>query len=222
MVDVTDTTGRTFGASRPRLSETQTASLPERAEEQHAFAASREKAPLPRKETAPRIDESEKGREDALDSFDRLRPAAPPDREATGGNWATVRSALAKELLVLIDPMEATLGQVSCATHVQILKRQLARCHVELDSAKSETDFLSILALIESSLAQLTWKQYTPERLAAVRQALQLAYEKPHISSDDYQAIRRAFRGEHIETAPTIDVASLDLEGWDEEEIDAP
>lgn len=221
MVGLFDASDRTFGASRPNPSETQVAvpagppGGPPRSK--------RAWDPLPKGQTALRVDDTEQGQEDARDSFHERRsaPAATPAAAGTSGEIA--RSALAKELLTLLESVEHSLGQPACATPMQLFKRQLARCHVELDGVQSEADSLSIVSLIESSLAGLTWKQYTLERLAAVRQALQLAYEKPRLTYDDYQAVRRAFRQQGIETAPTLDLAVLDTEGWDdEEEVDAP
>src|SRR5256885_3183104 len=80
------------------------------------------------------------------------------------------RAELARQLLARVERLPALLGAIPLATEVQLLKRDLSRGHDVLRSA-GEPNFLSVITLVESALACLTWKRYTPEVVDALRQA---------------------------------------------------
>src|ERR671936_38491 len=80
------------------------------------------------------------------------------------------RADLARQLLARADRLEALLGTVPLATEIQLLKRDLSRGHDVLRHA-GETNFLSVVCLVEAALASLTWKQYTPLIVDALREA---------------------------------------------------
>jgi hypothetical protein len=103
-------------------------------------------------------------------------------------------------------------GQVRLATEIQVLKRELSRCHESLGRYPSENDFLSIITLVESSLAQCTWKDYTPEQLQAVREAFAMGYTEARVTFEDYELVRCAFASKKVETTPTVDLESLDTQ----------
>lgn len=166
--------------------------------------------------TDPDVAEQERGdREEKAQNFEN--GLAVPERKVKPatvdpGVSAARRSELARDLLAMADRLITVCGDVSLATHVQSLKRLLSKCHDELQGHPSESDFMSIVTLVESSLAQCNWKQYTPERLAALRDAFATGYNQPRITFADYERVRGTFRTEKIETLPSFDLESLDTE----------
>ena len=54
----------------------------------------------------------------------------------------------------------------------------------------SENNFISLVTLLEASMAQLKWKQYTHQHLDAFREVLDLAYRSTSISFDDCEHAR--------------------------------
>jgi hypothetical protein len=115
------------------------------------------------------------------------------------------RCDLARRLLGCVDRLAGRLGDVSIAVELQLLKRDLARSHDLLASFPSENDFLSVVTLVEAALASLTWKQYTPSILDALRQAFTAGAAETPFSFSDYETVRRQFRTATILTAPLID-----------------
>jgi len=78
-----------------------------------------------------------------------------------------------------------------------------------LHSHPSETNFLSIITLIESSLSQLKLKEYTSEHLECIRAAVDVGYRQTQVNFSDYDRIRREFDTVGIDTHPRIDLDSL-------------
>ena len=141
-------------------------------------------------------------------STDLIRPGL--ERPAT-------RIDLARQLLVRVDRLEARLGVVSLATEIQLLKRDLSRGHDVLRPA-GETNFLSVVVLVEAALAGLTWKQYTTEVVDALRRAFTVGTQQEALTFDDYNAVRRLFRERGISVVPTIDLDALDPEDLDDDQ----
>jgi hypothetical protein len=121
------------------------------------------------------------------------------------------RPELARQLLAHVERLPALLGTVPLATEVQLLKRDLSRGHDWMRAA-GETNFLSLVTLVESGLACLTWKQYTPEVVAALREAFTAGMRQEAFTFADYDAVRRLFSERGIPTVPTIDLDSLEAE----------
>jgi hypothetical protein len=97
------------------------------------------------------------------------------------------------------------LGQVSLAAEVQLLKRELSRCHALLNKGHpADNNFLSVVTLVEAALASLTWKGYTPKVLNILRRALAGGECEGEFSFEHYDAIRREFKASAIPTGPTI------------------
>jgi hypothetical protein len=105
------------------------------------------------------------------------------------------------------------IGDVSLATHLQLLKRDLSQCHDMLRNHPSENNFLSIVTLVESAMAQLKWKQYDRACLQAIRGAFEIGYQQVTVGFEDYEKARGLFVREHVDAAPRIDLASL---SWDD------
>lgn len=132
-------------------------------------------------------------------STDLTRPGL--ERPAT-------RADLARQLLARVERLPALLGTVPLATEIQLLKRDLSRGHDVLRAA-NETNFLSAVCLVEAALAGLTWKQYNPEVVDALREAFTAGTREGAFTFQDYDAIRSRFRECGVNTLPTIDLDAL-------------
>jgi hypothetical protein len=133
---------------------------------------------------------------------DKTRMARPEIRS---------RRELASQLLAHVERLPALLGTVPLATEVQLLKRDLSRGHDAMRAA-GETSFLSAIALVESALACLTWKQYTPAVVTALREAFTAGVQEGAFTFIDYDAVRRLFTERGIRTVPAIDLDALEPE----------
>jgi hypothetical protein len=133
-------------------------------------------------------------------STDLTRPGL--ERPAT-------RADLARQLLARVERLPALLGTVPLATEVQLLKRDLSRGHEVLRTA-GETNFLSVVCLVEAALAGLTWKQYTPEVVDALRFAFSGGTRPEPFAFADYDAVRGHFRERGLPVGPTIDLDALE------------
>jgi hypothetical protein len=98
---------------------------------------------------------------------------------------------------------------VPLATELRLLKRDLSRGHEVLRSA-GEANFLSVVTLVESALACLTWKQYTATVVDALHQSFAAGMCEEPFTFADYDAVRRLFVERGIPTVPAIDLQSLE------------
>jgi hypothetical protein len=126
------------------------------------------------------------------------------------------RPELARQLLARVDRLEARLGDVSLATEIQLLKRELARGHAVL-TRPEDNNYLSVVCLVEAALASLTWKLYTPVVLSALRRAFSAGTRNGAFTYEEYAALRRHFRESDIPVGPTIDLDSPDAEAEGED-----
>lgn len=122
------------------------------------------------------------------------------------------RADLARQLLASVDRLEARLGDVSLASEIQLLKRELSRGHAVLSRRPEDNNYLSVICLVEAALASLTWKEYTPVVFAALRRAFSAGTRDGAFSFEEYDAIRRHFRESDLPVGPTIDLDSPDAE----------
>jgi hypothetical protein len=122
------------------------------------------------------------------------------------------RADLARQLLARVDRLATRLGDVSLAPEVQLLKRELVRGHAILSARPEDNNFLSVITLVEATLASLTWKGYTPGVLDSLRGAFSAAGRAGELTFEEYDAIRRRFKASGIPSGPTIDLSSPELE----------
>jgi hypothetical protein len=127
------------------------------------------------------------------------------------------RVDLARQFVARVEWLPALLGTVPLATEVQLLKRDLSRGH-DLLRLGGEPNFLSVVTLVESALACLTWKQYSHEIVAALREAFTAGMRQEAFTFDDYDAVRRLFAGCGIPTIPAIDLNALPSEDMEDGE----
>jgi hypothetical protein len=188
----------------------------------------REKGFLPERRTpsAPRtgldVDPSERGDEGVRNQANtpdgnrgRVEEARDCTDDEEGGR---VRSELARDLIRRVDQLLPLVGDVSLATHIGLLKRDLSRCHDALKDHPGESNYLSIVTLVESAMAQLKWKQYTPPQLDAFRKALDIGYRQVRVRFEDYEKARGLLARNNVDATPRIDLASLKWEDVADEE----
>ena len=162
------------------------------------------------------VDPAERGNEEERNQatpleVDQGREGKKPE-EIGDGEGSRVRSELARDLVQRVNQLLPLLGDVSLATHIGLLKRDLSRCHDTLKPHTSESAFLSIVTLIESAMAQLKWKQYGKPQLETIRQALEIGYRQVRVRFDDYEKARTLFSQQSVDPTPQIDLESLKLE----------
>jgi len=117
------------------------------------------------------------------------------------------RVDLARQLLERVERLPELLNTVPLATEVQLLKRDLSRGHEVLRAFPEERSFLSVVTLVESVLACLTWKEYTPQIVDALRQAFTAGIHQAPFTFADYDAICRLFGQRGIRTVPSVNLA---------------
>ena len=146
-----------------------------------------------------------------------IRNGQEPERleDAEGGR---VRSELARDLIQRVNQLLPLVGDVALATHVGLLRRDLSRGHDLLKDHPGENNFLSIVTLVESTMAQLKWKQYTHSQLEAIRQVLDMGYRQVRVGFNDYETARNLFSQKSVDATPRIDLDSLSLEDLTDDE----
>jgi hypothetical protein len=87
-----------------------------------------------------------------------------------------------------------------------------------LRASPGEVNFLSVVTLVESALACLTWKGYTPQVVEALREAFAAGTRTAPFTFADYDAVRRLFARRGIPTVPGVDLQSLGPEDLDDQE----
>jgi hypothetical protein len=81
-----------------------------------------------------------------------------------------------------------------------------------------ETNFLSVVCLVESALASLTWKLCTPVVVGALREAFTPGARQGPFTFSDYNAVRTLFRERDIPVGPTIDLDAPEPEDLDDDQ----
>lgn len=129
-----------------------------------------------------------------------------------------LRSEQARDLVQRVNQLLPLLGDMSLATHIGLLKRDLSRCHDALKDYPGESNYLSLVTLVESAMAQLKWKQYTRQQVEAIRQALDIGYRQVRVRFEDYDKFRTLFAQKNVDATPRIDLESLKWEDIADEE----
>lgn len=218
--NVTDV--REVRADDDRLTHKSTANAPSRDEPRfprHSL--------LPRGGTGTRIRDRERGDDHNVDrntgEFRRKTYADRVDAASSNGETIRLRSEAAREVRNVVEELIPLIGQALFPTKLQFLKRALSRCHDQLRDRPTESSFLSIVTLIEGTVAQQKWKEYSAEQLELIRSAADIGYRQTKVSFADYDEIRRKLGGEHIDSHPRIDLDALSLDDLtDDEEAQTP
>jgi hypothetical protein len=139
------------------------------------------------------------------------------DVENKTAQQPATRADLAQQLLARVDRLAARLGDLSLAAEIQLLKRELLRGHAILSARPEDNNYLSVVTLVEGALTSLTWKEYTPPVLGALRRAFAAGIGAGEFNFAAYDAIRRDFRTSGIPSGPAIDPTSPVAEAEDED-----
>ncbi len=173
-------------------------------------------------QTEPAVDPVELGDEEEKNEagptdlgMRRKKPARPSASEEA----ARVRSELARDLVHRCEQLILLVGDVSLATNLALLERDLARCYKPLRPHPSEANFLSIVALVEMALTGKKLRAIDRAYLDAVRTALDIGYRSTRIEYDAVERVRELFRTDKIDTAPRIDLLKIRPE--DLEDVEA-
>jgi predicted DNA-binding antitoxin AbrB/MazE fold protein len=135
------------------------------------------------------------------------------------GEAVHVRRELARDLIHRVDQLPPLVGELTLAANLQLLKRDLSRCHDALKDYPAEGDFLSLVTLVESALVPLTWKQFTRQQLETVRQVFDLGSRPAPVCFADHEKARQLFASNHVEVTPQINLGAIqgeDLTDGDE------
>jgi hypothetical protein len=168
------------------------------------------------------VDPAERGDEEeqnqaSTPEADQGRTAKEQER-IEDGEGGRVRSEQARGLVQRVDQLLPLIGDVSLATHITLLKRDLSRCHDALNDHPGETNYLSIVTLVESAMTQLKWRQYTRPQLEAIRQVLDIGYQQVWVRFEDYEKARTLLSRSKVDVTPRIDLESLKWEDIADEE----
>jgi hypothetical protein len=174
-----------------------------------------------RRITGAAVEAEERGNEDVANEADPIEPAerqraqrAPQyDSEA-----ARRRSELARDLLGRTEQMMPLVNDPALAVNIRLLRKDLAGCHDRLKDSPSESDFLSLVTLIESAIATRKWKEYTQDLLEQIHSAIDIGYRKSHVRFEDYDQVRRQFLAGSAGASPRIDLQSLNMSDVQDDE----
>ncbi|NLY02730.1 MAG: hypothetical protein GXY83_42295 [Rhodopirellula sp.] len=150
----------------------------------------------------------------------RFQPTKVTDTHGDDGDAARARSEVARDVLHRVERLVPMVGDVALPVNIELLKKDLARCHDVLGHRPSESNFLSIVTLVESVISQLKWKQYDQSQLEQIGLAIAVGYRQGHVTYDDYAQVRTAFADARIDASPRIHLESLDLKDLTDDEPD--
>lgn len=132
--------------------------------------------------------------------------------EMSDGETIRLRSELAKDIHDRIIKIAPYAGDLSLATYIQLLKRDLSRCHDVLHDHPTEQNFLSIITLIEAAISQKKWRDYDSRQFEKFKNAIDIGYRQPVVSFTDYKSVRDEFAKDSIDTFSTLDSVEFDWE----------
>lgn len=157
------------------------------------------------RKTGTRVLHTETGEDDAraeTSGEQRLGYAATGDRPTRQR-----RRELADRLSRLVKRVVDSRGKVRMAADIEVLKHELSRCHEVLGGSRSESNFLSIVTLVEACLASMDWKNASKEQLAEILKALSTGRSDAYVTFEDFDHVSRVFRTSGLRTMPSFDVA---------------
>jgi hypothetical protein len=171
--------------------------------------------------TIAEVEPDERGKEDlrdqALSSSFEVETVEREEAYDRDGESARLRSELARDILDRMERVIPLAGEVALPTNIELLKRDLSRCHDQLRKRPAESGFLSIVTLIESALTQRKWREFTREQFERMRSAIKVGYLQSRVTFDDYERVRREV-ADDIDTTPRISLESLSWEDVQDDE----
>ncbi|MSR56248.1 MAG: hypothetical protein EXS05_01055 [Planctomycetaceae bacterium] len=122
------------------------------------------------------------------------------------------RARFAERLVELIDRTRHSVGRLEFASDLQLLKRDLSRCHNLSKTSASDVIFQSLVTDVESSLASTGWREITASQLAVIREVIFCAYRLPGLDVAFLREAREKMTKAGIETIPRVDLLSLKID----------
>lgn len=132
--------------------------------------------------TSPKLDEIEKIRS--------ARVSAPVEKAKRGQKIAagTERASFAKELGTRLKSMQGELGSLGWYSALEMFKANWARAFDELRYARTESDFISTIMLIDEVVSR---KSVTLPSLTVAEQIMNRAYRAKVYSFEDHTKAER-------------------------------
>jgi hypothetical protein len=172
--------------------------------------------------TIPEVEPEERGKEDLQDqarfSTAEVEAVGRADAYDQDGESARLRSELARDVLDRMERIIPLVGDVALPTNIELLKRDLSRCHDQLRNRPAESGFLSIVTLMESALTQRKWREFTREQFQRMRSAIEVGYLQSRVTFDDYERVRREVADDDIDATPRISLESLNSDDVQDDE----
>lgn len=153
--------------------------------------------------TRTKVLRSEQGDEDQVDQTTGEESLVEPLRPI--GAFIDERCELAHRLERLVQRMLDNHGKVRMAADVQLLRRELSRGHDILGSSRRESNYLSIVTLVEAALSDMDWKTVTTQQLREIRNAVSIGYSDADVTFEAFDHVSRVFRTSGLRTMPPID-----------------
>jgi hypothetical protein len=159
------------------------------------------------------LTKQDKGDPDLKDesSVEDLRRA----RLAFSAEAAEARRKVAEALVPLADRAKRAHGSIRLNTELQLLRRELSRAHDVLQTRPSETDYLSIVVLVEEALVGKKAREVTQDTLRVAAEILNYGLVKQSVSYDDFNIAFRKMNAPGHLIGPEVN-----LDGTEEKETD--
>jgi hypothetical protein len=152
--------------------------------------------------TNPTISPDERGKPTVSDQFvGRFTDAHTPQNGAAIDARISVATNISKAMSAVI----ASRKKISMPANLQVLRRRLSDAlGVVLISGK-ESNYASVITLIESTLAASDWKHLSLEQLREIQRAVDLGLVDREVTFDEYRKAAKRIRGYSIQTRPATD-----------------
>jgi hypothetical protein len=158
----------------------------------------------PERETLAKVNRQEKG--DLGTKDQHTWGNLPGGMTVVAQVAADTRRTIAREVAAAAKRAIASHGSIKLAAALQVLKRELARCHDVLDGQSSEQNYLSIVVLAEMILGEVDWKVLSKDRLEKVRGVLAVGEIQPIVTYNDYNQAFRQLNAIGALAGPEFDV----------------
>lgn len=160
--------------------------------------------PGPAYRTLPQIAGGERGDLKARDAAGVQ--TGPALSAALVGETAEQRREMAGRLCELMTRVVSNCGRVRMAADIELLKRELARCHEVLGQTGLESDYVSIITLVEASIASMDWKHATKDQLRRVNEILTVGRDTTPVTFDHFNKALKVLRGHMLPTGPSFEI----------------
>ncbi len=157
--------------------------------------------------TESRVSHRERG---DLETRDNYSPVSEGDKHEEILTAARDRREMAKTLCEAVGRMVGSHGTARMASHLQLLKRDLSKCHRILGPRKTESNYLSIVVLIETDLGNRDWKEITKDELRLLKGFLEVGTRDGSVTFDDYNRIMRRMIAEGHVHGPRFEIIDSD------------